>query len=124
RISQQRRFHLALVISPGATQHRKLNAPGGGTITRSSTGAENDFCPSAGSTPSATALAGYSYSQGWTTPLRYLQYNLTYFSLPITRIRSAGTPLLSRGSGRLELLCYHEDQVGWSYLYHQGIIRP
>ncbi|KAG7154003.1 hypothetical protein Hamer_G020062 [Homarus americanus] len=51
-----------------------------------------DFsCPSAGSTPSASALSGYSYSQGWTTPLGYVQYNLTYFS---------------RGPGRLDLLCY------------------
>ncbi|KAG7156090.1 hypothetical protein Hamer_G021328 [Homarus americanus] len=64
----------------------------------------DDFsCPSGGSTPSATALAGYSYSQGCTTPLGYLQYNLTYFSPAITSTRTAG-PLLSRGPSDLKLV--------------------
>ncbi|KAG7161207.1 hypothetical protein Hamer_G016259 [Homarus americanus] len=79
---------------------------------QSSTGAENDFsCPSAASTPSATALAGYSYSQGLTTPLGYLQYNLTYFSPVITR--TAGPPLLPRGPSDLNF-CY----ISQYYTHH------
>ncbi|KAG7153984.1 hypothetical protein Hamer_G022340 [Homarus americanus] len=56
------------------------------------------FFLSVDSTASAISLAGYSYSQSRTTPLGYLQYNLTCFS--------------------------PEDQDGWTSSAATGTIRP